>query len=51
MQEEFDQICVYTQDAESLSLDKLKELLTECDQLRKKIEDSDDEKKKLCCSG
>jgi hypothetical protein len=47
LQEEFDQLCVHTQEAESLSLEKLQELLTECDQLQKKIEDSNDEKKKL----
>jgi len=47
LQEEFDQLCIYTQDAESLSLDKLKELVVGCDLLQKKIESSDDEKKKL----
>ena len=47
LQEEFDQLCVYTQDAESLSLEKLHELVAGCDQLQKKIEGSDDEKKKL----
>jgi hypothetical protein len=47
LQEEFDQLCIYTQDAESLSLAKLNELVAKCDQLHKKIEGSDDDKKKL----
>jgi hypothetical protein len=47
LQEEFDQLCVHTQEAEKLSLENLQELLTECDQLQKKIENSNDEKKKL----
>jgi hypothetical protein len=47
LQEEFDTLCVHTQDAESLSLERLQELVAECDKLQKKIEASDDEKKKL----
>ena len=47
LQEEFDRLCIHTQDAESLSLEKLHELVAECDQLQKKIEESNDEKKKL----
>jgi cell division protein FtsB len=47
LQEEFDRLCVHTQDAESLSIEKLQELVAECDQLQKKIEASDDAKKKL----
>jgi uncharacterized membrane protein len=47
LQEDFDRLCVYTQEAESLSLEKLQELVTECDQLQKRIEESNDEKKKL----
>ena len=47
LQEEFDTLCVHTQDAESLSLERLQELVAECDQLQKKIEASDDPKKKL----
>ena len=47
LQEEFDRLCVHTQDAESLSLERLQDLVAECDQLQKKIEASDDEKKKL----
>ena len=47
LQEEFDALCVHTQDAESLSLERLQELVTECDQLQKKIEASADQKKKL----
>jgi len=40
-------LCVHTQEAENFSLEKLQELLTECDQLLKKIEESNDAKKKL----
>ena len=47
LQEEFDKLCVHTQDAESLSQEKLQELVTECDQLQKKVEASNDPKKKL----
>jgi len=47
LQDEFDKLCVYTQEAESLPLDKLQELLTDCDKLQKNIEQSDDAKKKL----
>lgn len=47
MQEEFDGICIHTQDAEDLSLEKLQELVMQCDQLQKKIEESSDEKKKV----
>ena len=47
LQEEFDTLCVHTQDAENLSLERLQELVAECDQLQKKIEASDDPKKKL----
>ena len=47
LQEEFDMLCVQTQEAESLSLRKLQELVTECDKLEKKIEGSNDEKKKI----
>jgi len=47
LQEEFDALCVQTQDAESLSPEKLRELVTQCDQLQKKIEESNDTKKKL----
>lgn len=47
LQEDFDKLCVHTQDAESLSLERLQELVTECDQLKKRIEESDDVKKKL----
>ena len=47
LQEEFDKLCVHTQDAESLSMERLQELVAECDQLQAKIEASDDEKKKL----
>ena len=57
LQEEFDGICIHTQEAESLSLEKLQELVAACDQLQKKIEASDDEKKKVllfrlkkCCN-
>jgi hypothetical protein len=47
LQEEFDKICVHTQDAESLSLEKLQELITKADQLQKALEVSNDPKKKL----
>jgi len=47
LQEEFAKLCVHTQDAENLPLEKLQELLTECDLLQKKIEASNDEKKKV----
>jgi len=47
LKEEFDNLCVNTQDAESLSLEKLQELVTECDQLKIKIEQSSDRQKKL----
>ena len=47
LQEEFEQLCVHTQEAESLSLEKLQELLKECDQLQKTIDESNDAKKKL----
>ena len=47
LQEEFDRLCVHTQDAESLSVERLQELVAECDQLQKKIEESNEEKKKL----
>ncbi len=47
LQEEVDKLCVQTQEAESLSLERLQELATECDQLLKTIEESNDEKKKL----
>ena len=47
LQEEFDGLCIHTQEAESLSLEELQELVTACDQLQKKIEASDDEKKKV----
>ena len=39
--------CIYTQEAESLSPGKLQELVTKCDKLQKKIEESNDDKKKL----
>ena len=47
LQEEFDTLCIHTQETESLSLEKLQDLLKECDQLQKKIEASNDEKKKV----
>ena len=47
LQQEFEALCVHTQAGEDLSLEKLQELVTECDQLKKKIEESSDEKKKL----
>ena len=47
LQEDFDKLCVHTQDAESLPLERLQELVTECDQLKKRIEESNDGKKKL----
>ena len=47
LQVEFDMLCVQTQEAESLSLPELQELVTECDKLEKKIEGSNDEKKKI----
>lgn len=47
LKEEFDNLCVNTQDAESLSVEKLQELVTECDQLKTKIEQSNDRQKKL----
>jgi hypothetical protein len=47
LQEEFESLCVHTQDAESLSMERLQELVAECDLLQKKIEASNDEKKKL----
>jgi len=47
LQEDFDKLCVHTQEAESLSLERLQELVTECDQLQKRIEESSDQKKKL----
>ena len=47
LQEEFDRLCIYTQEAERLPLEKLQELVIEWDQLKEKIEDSNDEKKKL----
>ena len=57
LQDEFDGICIHTQEAESLSLEKLQELVTACDQLQKKIEAIDDEKNKVllfrlqkCCN-
>ena len=57
LQDEFDRLCVHTQDAESLPLERLQELVTECDQLKKKIEESNEPQKKLllfrlekCCN-
>ena len=47
LQEDFDKLCVHTQDAESLSLERLQELVTECDRLKERIEESNDPKKKL----
>ena len=47
LQEEFDALCVHTQDVESLSQERLQELVKACDQLQKKIEESNDPKKKL----
>jgi hypothetical protein len=47
LREEFDKLCIQTQEAESLSLEKLHELVTECNQLQKKIEESNNGKKKL----
>jgi len=47
LQEEFDKLCIYTQDAESLSLEKLQELVVECDQFQKTLEESNHPKKKL----
>jgi len=47
LQEELDALCAQNQDAESLSLEKLRELVTECDHLQKKIEESNDAKKKV----
>ena len=47
LQDEFNALCVHTQDAESLSQERLQELVKECDQLQKKIEESNDPKKKL----
>jgi len=47
LQEEFDHLCIYTQNAENLPSEKLRELLAECDQLQKKIDASNDVKKKL----
>jgi len=47
LQEDFDKLCVHTQDAERLSLERLQELVTECDKLQKRIEESNDPKKKL----
>ena len=57
LQEDFDKLCVHTQEAESLTLERLQELVTECGQLQKRVEESDDRKKKLllfrlkkCCN-
>ena len=47
LQEEVDTLSGHTLEADSLSMDRLQEFLTECDQLQKKIAASDDEKKKL----
>ena len=47
LQEEFDSLCIHTQDAEDLSLEKLQELVMQCDSLQKKIAESNDEKKKV----
>lgn len=47
LQEQFDQLCRHTQNADGLSTEKLQELLRESDELRKNIESSDDQKKKL----
>jgi len=47
LQEEFDGICIHTQEAEDLSLERLQELVMQCDNLKKKIEESSDEKKKV----
>ena len=47
LQEDFDRLCIFTQEAESLSLEKLAQLVAECDQLKKRIEESDYEKKKV----
>jgi hypothetical protein len=47
LQDDFDKLCIQTQGAEDLAREKIQELITECDQLRKKIEESNDEKKKL----
>lgn len=47
LKEDFDKLCVNTQDAEGLSLEKLQELVTECDQLKNRIEQSNDRQKKL----
>jgi hypothetical protein len=47
LQEEFDQLCIHTQNAESIPLENLKELLKDCEELQKKIETSGDGKKKL----
>ena len=47
LQEEFDTLCVHTQDAENLSLEKLRVLVSDCDLLQKKMEESKDTKKKV----
>ena len=47
LQEEFDQLCIHTPEASSLPMEKLRELLADCDKLQKRIEGSSDGKKKL----
>lgn len=47
LQEEFDAICIHTQGADKLSLDKLQGLVSQCDELRQTIEKSNDPKKKV----
>jgi len=47
LQEEFEALCVHTQEAEDLPPQTLRDLLAQCDQLQKKIEQSNDAKKKV----
>lgn len=47
LQDEFDRICIYTQDAETLPTDRLQELISQCDTLQEQIVASDDPKKKV----
>jgi hypothetical protein len=47
LQEKFDALCINTQDAESLPLEKLQALVAECDKLKEAIEQSSDPKKKV----
>ena len=50
LQEEFDSLCIHTQEAENLSVEELQELVTECDHLQKNLQKLMMKKRKSFCS-